>query len=669
MSIHVKPATPILASAQKFRQLFTMKSPIALALLAALLIGTGLGWILSSALNPGETSRSGSSPPMTLTTRNTPRDSSDTPAGSLPSSGTIEVEVKGGGLEAMKAYVREHRHRTPSIDHYREMILLSESLTADEFPEAMALVYEDSEQRYDQMTHSLFAAWLSKDTASAQAWFEENMSKGNDLNHLAHIFVNHLATIDSTAALQWLDQNKNAPNHDYLFSSVTAQMARSNPGEALRFIESRTLNHNALRSAYSSIYGVWAAEDPQAAMASAQSIERADLRQQIYQSIFYQWYREDPDASLAAIDGLSSSRDRIRAYQRIIWQLAEDDPAKAEQILERIPLGQERSQMVSNIANQMARDDPQKALEWVDRQQDMQGKNWALNNVLSQWARNDPLGALQYAFKLPNTSNKDNALGSAFNAYIDSEPEAAIQWVKSVDDEQMRSRLLRNQAYNLGRHMPEEALALGEYITPGTNQRSFYSNILNSWSNEQPDKAIEWFQSNITDPELTEYLGQTIAGNLVQHDPEKAIAFINQLPAPSQDQALSRVVSAMSNYDVSSAMEMADQIADEKIRTNAVSNVVSQWSRYDPEGVSRWLKQLPDGETRDQSINNFISQIRQHDPEAATIWASSIGNESQRKSSVQSAARNWMRQDPAAASAWIQATDILDAKEKGRLLD
>ncbi len=625
-----------------------------------------MGWMLSSALapeNPDPTSSAG----MTLTTQMVPEDTDETiGSGSRP----IQVGIKGGGLAAMKAYIRENTGQNPRLLNNREMILLSESLSVADFPEVMALLDEETNGngRHNPISHSLFATWLSKDSASAQAWFEKKLASGDDTGNLAYTLINHLATLDSSAALQWLDRNPKVQNHDYLLSTITGQIALNDPVKALELVKSRNLNHNALRSAYSSIYQSWASKDPQAALAAAQNLDRADMRQQIYQRIFAQWYRDNPDASLAAIDSLPGERDRARAYQNIIWQLANDDPAKAESILQRVPVGQERSQMISNIANQMAREDPQAALVWIDQQQDIQGKNRALSNVLSQWARSEPLAALQYATNLPNNSNKENALSSAFNAYIDSEPDAAVQWIQSLDDDVTRSRLLRNQAYTLGRQMPEEALRLAEYITPGNDQRNYYSSILNSWSNGQPDKAIEWFQTHVTDPELAESLGQTIAGNLVKHNPEKAIAFINQLPPKSQDQALSRVVSSLSNYDINTAMSMTDQIGDEKIRINAVSNVVSQWSRYDSEGVSKWLKQLPTGNARDKSINSFVHQIRRHDPEAATIWASDIGNENQRRNTVRRAARDWIKYDPQNATAWIQATDALNDKDKERLL-
>lgn len=647
-------------------QNFLMKNPIALVLLLSLLIGTGIGWVLGSAFTPSQASASSSSPGgVKISTSLAPEESTEP---GTSTSSDIQVEVKGGGLEALKSFILASRGQNNHFNNYRDMILLSESLSSGDFPEVMAMIEEEGEGRNHQFSHSLFASWLSKDSAAAISWFEQKMSNGDDEGNLAYTLINHLSTIDVNTAISWLDRNPKVQNHDYLLSTITRQMALADPQKALQFVHSRNLNQNALRSAYSTIYQSWASKDPQAALAAAQSLDRADLRQQIYQNIFGQWYQNDPEASLAAIDSLPGDRDRARAYQQIIWHLAEDDPAKAETILQRIPIGQERSQMISNIANQMARNDPQQALEWVERQNDVQGKNWALSNVLSQWARDEPLAALQYAANLPNTSNKENALGSAFNAYIDSEPEAAIQWIQSLDDEFTRSRLLRNQAYSLGRQMPEEALRLADLITPGNDQRNYYRSILGSWSNESPDQAIQWFQTNVTDPELIESLGQTIAGNLVQHDPEKAVAFINQLPANSQDQALSNVVANLSNYDINSAMSLADQIKDEKVRSNAVGNVVSQWARYDPEGVSKWLKVLPVGETRDQSINNFISQIRRHDPEAATIWATDIGDESQRRSAVQRSAQNWLRLDPQAATAWIRSTDTLNDNERENLL-
>ncbi len=149
---------------------------------------------------------------------------------------------------------------------------------------------------------------------------------------------------------------------------------------------------------------------------------------------------------------------------------------------------------------------------------------------------------------------------------------------------------------------------------------------------------------------------------LITHDPQEAVARLNENPPLAADPEVARTLGQeMARIDPAAAATWATSLPDESARAEAVAASVRKWAMTDSLPASEWAGALPPGAERDAAAKELASYLSGNDREAALAWAVSIGDDAARLKSVQNVVRAWAKHDPNAAAEGIRASALPEA--------
>ena len=87
---------------------------------------------------------------------------------------------------------------------------------------------------------------------------------------------------------------------------------------------------------------------------------------------------------------------------------------------------------------------------------------------------------------------------------------------------------------------------------------------------------------------------------------------------------------------------------------NVTATIAKNWLNQDPSSAVKWINTLPSGGPRDNAVTQIVSTISQSDPASALTWSLSIDDAATRNNNVVKLMRQWSNQNPAAAAAALQ---------------
>lgn len=302
----------------------------------------------------------------------------------------------------------------------------------------------------------------------------------------------------------------------------------------------------------------WAAEDPDAAIASLNTIEaskRGEYASSILASIAAndpkraaawlddpanalvdfplighilagsvgkEWVRQDPDAALAWAATLPENQ-RAGAYFGILGTLAASDPAKSADIAASLPSGSDKNKLLADIGTAWARRSPDEALAWATSLEGPE-RTTAMRGALGSWATTNPAKAAEYIQSLPPDSVTGPILESVAEPWTVSAPKDAAAWVMAHPNEAARNDAIGNVMWN--------------------------------WTKQNPAEASTW---------LT-----------------------NQPAGPARDEGIDGLALATFDNDPAGALTWAATISDETHRARSVGIGIAAWVKRDASAATAW---------------------------------------------------------------------------------
>lgn len=110
--------------------------------------------------------------------------------------------------------------------------------------------------------------------------------------------------------------------------------------------------------------------------------------------------------------------------------------------------------------------------------------------------------------------------------------------------------------------------------------------------------------------------------------------------------------------DRPAAVNMASGIGDTKMRTDALKIAVQFWYRVDPAAAIQWMQSLPVGPSKDTAVIGISLGKSYSDPQAAMNMASEIADSDIRTEAQKNVVEEWSWRDPAAATQWINRSSL-----------
>lgn len=235
----------------------------------------------------------------------------------------------------------------------------------------------------------------------------------------------------------------------------------------------------------------WARQDPEGAMAWAQSLEGQD-KQQAMRGVFGQIAKADPAEAagmLSSITGeaaLSDARNTVArewgskdwtaaeswiaglpadaqasATSQALRGLAENDPKLAASKISSLPEGADRDRAMETISRRWAADDPAAAAVWVMENGSEDAQADSMRDVMSNWVAQDSKAALAFVNEQPEGRVRDRAASSYVMSNQSGDIQENLRVAETIGDNRSRHWAIGMTAANWAKQDKEAAT---EYV-------------------------------------------------------------------------------------------------------------------------------------------------------------------------------------------------------------
>jgi hypothetical protein len=315
-----------------------------------------------------------------------------------------------------------------------------------------------------------------------------------------------MAKKDPAAALAWARENETV-EYPMLQMQVLSQIAVNDP--ELAFTEVMAMrNTDHRRNLISQVVNAAANKDPAIAVAMINRIENLDLRRNAAQNLVQQWVRSDPDAAVSWIlgndDRMASElmmqatsvliRTDIDAAIRLLpgttdghsqnmrVQIAKGlaqqrSPADAQNFIRRFEGQDGYAQLQSAVITGVAAGDPVAATNMVAAMPPSPERDQVTAVVAMNWYQQDSGSARAWVNGMPRNEHRDTVISQMASAFRELTP-AERDLIRSIGNDELRSRAEMNMLQRLMRQNPERARALLNDMELTSEQRRQYEEAL-----------------------------------------------------------------------------------------------------------------------------------------------------------------------------------------------
>ncbi len=365
------------------------------------------------------------------------------------------------------------------------------------------------------------------------------------------------------------------------------------PGEyAALWAELKVLGHHQRFDVRRVFFARWAALAPETALEYALQENRESQDSSVISDVLRAWVRTDPAGASARVD-----------------QLPENLRASVREKLNRVN------------RPKVAITDPREALQQMLRNPEAPDAE-AVSRIFMEWARTDFPAAARAAVNLPRSrpwaSARESGVSNLIRFWARQDPRAAATWIDAQPEADRRS---------LRRHYLDALL-----------------------SAKQPELATAYAGALPEGPERRNLVGQ-VADRLIRADRDKAVAFVESLPAGDlQDLSAfrgffehwmktepERAAGALRKHLPAIALmpEGAQMMA-----ATQFASILHPWVKQDPAAAGRFVLELPE-QARDQALWSVARELCERDAAGAGRWAAALPAGPAREAALRRAAQVW----------------------------
>ncbi len=291
----------------------------------------------------------------------------------------------------------------------------------------------------------LFGRWAEVDPTAAMA-FSNTMGMAGGF--VRPTILQSWASVDPANAAKYYTQNPRefammdmmgggrGPMGGQGASSIIAgEWARQDPAAALAWANSLEKGKG---QALTAVVSEVAKTDPRKAVEMLGSMDAAD-RAGAYNVIAKQYGALDFDAALPWIRTLPAD-EQAAALASAIGGLSNLDPAKAAIQSKTIEAGDAKDRLIGTIVGDLAKTNPQAAVAFLNGQDSEKALQDGMRPLMQQWVAKDATSALAYAQSLPVGPTRDNAIQPYIWNNTTSSPAELVKLAETISDEGDRNR-------------------------------------------------------------------------------------------------------------------------------------------------------------------------------------------------------------------------------------
>jgi hypothetical protein len=277
-----------------------------------------------------------------------------------------------------------------------------------------------------------------------------------------------------------------------------------------------------------------------------------------------------------------------------------------------------RNLEMAQMLERLAASDAKRAMALAQAEGNLKFREDLVHAALRGWGGVAPMDALNWALALPKPGEREAAVATVFAGAIAVNSEEAMRAGKRLiaqdpnNAAEYGARLIDSLS-DAGKFEGAAEFAIGG---ESVQHESWMGLAYSRWAALQPEEAAK-AASELADPEARKQALHGVVGGWAQADPAALTQFLTQLPAGGD-------------------------------RGVMLGQALRSWVNLDPEAASRWINNSEMGPDLDQGVAS-VATLDSVNPELAINWAESITDEKLRSATLQDVLRNWVTLDFPAA--------------------
>jgi hypothetical protein len=303
-----------------------------------------------------------------------------------------------------------------------------------------------------------------------------------------------------------------------------------------------------------------------------------------------------------------------------------------------------RNNALAKMLEKLAATNPKRAMELAQAEGNLKFRADLEQATLRGWAKTAPADASKWALALPSQSDRSTAISTVLTSAVAANPDEAVRVTKLIMQQEPGGDVgygssLIDALCNAGNF---EAAAKFAADGDPAARSGWLGEAYSKWAELQPEQAAAAANA-ITDPDIRNQALHGIVGGWIQADPVALTQFLSQLP-PGGDRR-----------------SMLGQALENWVRLDPMA--AANWINNSDLGPD-----LDEGVKAVANMDLFMGDIK---PDVAVNWAESIQDETVRSEALVNLLRNWAFIDLSAAKTYFETTTNLqpaDRKEVGEVI-
>lgn len=200
-------------------------------------------------------------------------------------------------------------------------------------------------------------------------------------------------------------------------------------------------------------------------------------------------------------------------------------------------------------------------------------------------------------------------------------------------------------------------------------KRSAFMVALNTWSEQNPQDAYDWYKTNKADiGDVGRWSVLSLFSGLAKENLNNAINQLADLPSQRDElsmaiRGMARTLSEESEYQL--LMTNIQKMDDKRLTDVAFA----AWGQKQPEDAAAWIEALEDKKRSDQLARRLLVSWLGDEPDQATDWYMNYPSDSSRQDKISTVASVMSYSSPEKALSWLnQQTNLESAEPYKRLL-
>ena len=178
---------------------------------------------------------------------------------------------------------------------------------------------------------------------------------------------------------------------------------------------------------------IWAASDPQKALAWAESLDFEEVRTQALLTLYPEWANHDREGALAALDRVPGDSLRRKMFDKMAWEVISGDLSNAEKWVRSLK-GDQQSHALGLLGARVAASDPERAAALLGEAVDSGARYlaWPSREIAMAYAQRDPAAAGRWAMTLPDGDIRQHGAEGVARIWVTADPVAASEWIATL---------------------------------------------------------------------------------------------------------------------------------------------------------------------------------------------------------------------------------------------